>query len=151
MPAKKFILTEAFVPVIKGKLVEKDPGMGGIKLVYQENSVTIPLNPEKNLKQRVFLKPFKQVAAKTKLICEKEFGKGSWGNTSSPIANFWIEVTNTYEDIDQVIIRHDQITDQDLIKCLNNQLKDFILGHDEPVKLKLTDKARLFWDSLRNW
>lgn len=152
MSAKKFSLIEAFVPVIKGKELVKDPGMGGIKLTYQETSTKVTLT-KKDKKTRVFLKPFKSTIAEDKKDCEVTYGKGSWGNTSSLLSNVWLEVVDDYKNFDDScnFIWHNTVTDNDLIKQLNNQTKEFVLGVEEPItKLPLTERARLFWDQLRN-
>lgn len=156
MPAKKYSLIEAFPPVINEKLVEKDidPGVGGIKVIYQETNTNISLNPEKDKRQRIFLKPLKEFIAIDKKDCEEVFGKGSWGNTSSILSNIWIEVISPdYKDIRKSykLIRHIVVTDTNMIKYLNRQTEEFIIGQIEPItKLKLSERARLFWDHLRN-
>jgi hypothetical protein len=157
MPARKYSLIEAFPPVIKEKLVEKDidPGVGGIKLIYQESSVNISLNPEKDKRKRIFLKPLKEFIADNKKDCEETFGKGSWGNTSSILSNVWIEITSPdYKDIKKSykLIRYVIVAEANVIKYLNRQTEEFIIGQIEPItKLKLSERARLFWDQIRNW
>jgi len=155
MPTKKFILIAAFPPVINDKLVEGDidSGVGGVKLIYQQNGTKINLGPDKET-QRIFLKPLKKRIADDKKECEASYGKGSWGNTISNLSNTWLEITSgDYDDIRKSykFIRHEQVADQDLIKNLNRQLKEFVLGTDEPItKLPFSERARLFWDKVRN-
>ena len=153
MPTKKFLLLEDFNPVIKDKLVEIDPGMGGIKLIYQEKDTKSSLRFNNN--KRIFLKPFKEVIAIDKKDCEITYGKGSWGNANNPISNCWVEITSKdYSNYNQdsIGIRFLVVKDTQLIKSLNERKKEFILGiDDEPnkiTKLSIMDKARLFYDQL---
>lgn len=153
MSAKKFILKEAFVPVIDKKLVKKDTGMGGLKLVYETSNKKSTLTGN-DKKIAVFLKPYKETLSEDKDVCRKLYGREAWGNTSCPLSNVWLEIKEDYSDFnrDFMKLRPVVVTDITLIKFLNSQAKEFNIGSDEPVtKLSLTERARFFIDAIRNW
>lgn len=143
----KYKLTEAINPVIDGKKIVKDPGVGGIKLVY-----SITTNDGKT--STTFIKPFKRHIAESKDKC---VNKGDWGNTNNPLSNIWYKTTYNYlnfvkeyklENI-EFLMSLERITDQELISYLNKQTKEFFHGKSNtPVKLTVKQKTLLFIESL---
>ena len=143
---KRYQLNEIFMPMIINSKINKDPGMGGVKLVYQQSDPTLPLT-RRDIKVKIFLKPYKEIFGK-----KEDCKKGEFGNTNSPLTSMWFEIisgdyTNYEKDI--YSIRAEKITDQQLIAHLNKQDKDFILGEDlfnptKVIKLSLRQKIRLF-------
>ncbi len=157
MPAKKYILKSIDAPVIEGKLVKRDPGMGGIKLIIQEENIKSSLT-KKDKRQKIYLKPLKTFLASNKQECEETYGKNAWGNSNSQLSNTWVEITSGDYDSFQkefMFIRHILVDDQSLIANLNkvsrNEIKEFIIGEDRKIaKLSLMNKARIFVNLIRN-
>ncbi len=129
----KYELIEVRAPDIVFGAPIVDPGVGGIKLKYsksKEYSLT-----KKDVKDVIFLKPYKKNWATNKKDCKK----GEWGNTRSPFANVWLELpedyTNYEESYEIILLSSTKVTDSKLIKNLNNKVGKFTIKEstDEPI------------------
>jgi hypothetical protein len=105
----------------------KDPGVGGIKLVYSK-SKEYSLTGE--TKKVIFLKPYKEIwEPRGRKYCKRD----EWGNTMSPLSNVWLELYEDYnnykKEIEKVgFIQHQRVTDVRLIKRLNSKSAIFTIA-----------------------
>ena len=149
MPGKKYILkiNNSIIPIIKNGVVENDKGAGGIKLIYRISS-SFSLGRDSEI--IIFLKPFKKFLGTSKKEVENNYGKGSWGNTYTPLSNVWLKLSHDYKDINKDIfsLRPERVTEQILFPHLNKQEEYFIIGED--VKLSIIDKIPFYIGILKS-
>ena len=131
------------------RIVLSDPGVGGIKLVYQIAEFRKKFTKLSEKKQYiVFLKPYKEILGK-----REDCSKGEWGNTSSSLSNVWfISTTGDYKNFKKsyINLRFIKVEDQNIISALNKQKEEFEIGQQSktPIKLSLTMKIRLYHANL---
>lgn len=131
---KTYKLIKKDVPVIKNRVVLKDPKVGGIKLVYdvlEERFKEINifgykiLNPFPyywNRKKQVILRPFKDVWDTSRNRLPRNY----WGKQSDPLTFMWIEMEFDYDSIEITLpIFKNQITDHRVLKHIKQFEKEF--------------------------
>lgn len=133
---KTYNLIKKDEPVIKNRVVMEDPGVGGIKLVYNVledhfkemnilgYKILNPFPAYSSKKKQVFLRPFKSVWDKNRnrLPCNY------WGKKSDPLTAMWIELKFDYDSLENIIpIFENQILDHALIRKLKHSEDEFLL------------------------
>jgi hypothetical protein len=151
MSAKRYVLIDNKSPKIEGKIIIEDLNVGGIKLTYEVSNNKSTLS-QRDIQTHIYLRPYKTNLGEDKKDCEETFGKGSWGNTSSPLSNVWFKIKKDYTDYNKefMFIRYDRVIDTQLISELNKKTKKFVLGSDEPIRdIPLKEKVLITIENIK--
>jgi len=126
---KTYNLIKKDVPIIKNRIVIEDPGVGGVKLVYNifeqhfkeikisGHRIPLPFPYYINKSKCVILRPFKEVWDTDKNRLPRNY----WGKKSDPLTYMWIELEYDYDSLSEALpLYKEQILDHALIKRLKN-------------------------------
>jgi len=133
---KTYTLVKKDVPVIKNRVVLEDPGVGGVKLVYDVleqhfkemnilgYKILNPFPSFKCKKKQVILRPFKEVWDKDKNRLPRNY----WGKKTDPLTFMWVELEFDYDSLEESLpLFKEQILDHALIKHLKHIEDEFSL------------------------
>lgn len=133
-----FTLLKKDLPEIIKKVVVKDAGVGGIKLVYQVTTVkclvftllnkhfifNLTLFP-KNKVKRIFLCPYKELYSSSR---DKKLPRNFWGKNDEPLTALWMEMESDYESLESgLVLLKKEIRDTNITKHLTRVREKFYI------------------------